>query len=51
MAVSGDGVGVPGVASLARPGGNVTGLTLMGPDSDGLRLSILKAMRHLTVAK
>jgi len=42
MAVSSDGVGAPGVASLARPGGNVTGLTLMGPDLDGLRLSILK---------
>jgi putative tryptophan/tyrosine transport system substrate-binding protein len=42
MAVSSDGVGAPGVASLARPGGNVTGLTLMGPDLDGLRLSMLK---------
>jgi len=42
MAISGDGVGVPGVASLARPGGNVTGTTMMNPDLDGLRLSILK---------
>ena len=42
MAVSSDGVGAPGVASLARPGGNVTGLTLMGPDLDGLRLGLLK---------
>ena len=42
MAVSSDGVGAPGVASLARPGSNVTGLTLMGPDLDGLRLGLLK---------
>jgi putative ABC transport system substrate-binding protein len=42
MAVSSDGVGTTGVASLARPGGNVTGLTLMGPDLTGLRLSLLK---------
>ena len=42
MAVSGDGVGTVGVASLARPGGNVTGLTLMSPDLAGLRLSLLR---------
>jgi putative ABC transport system substrate-binding protein len=42
ISVSSDGVGTPGVASLARPGGNVTGLTLMGPDLAGLRLSMLK---------
>ena len=42
MAVSSDGVGTVGVASLARPGGNITGLTLMGPDLTGLRLSLLK---------
>jgi putative ABC transport system substrate-binding protein len=42
MAVSTDGVGAPGVASLVRPGGNVTGLSLMGPELTGLRLSLLK---------
>src|SRR5215212_12119469 len=42
IAVSSDGVGTPGVASLARPGANVTGLTLLGPDLAGLRLSMLK---------
>ena len=42
MAVSGDGRRAPGVASLARPGGNVTGLTLMSPDLAGLRLSMLR---------
>jgi putative ABC transport system substrate-binding protein len=30
------------VASLARPGGNVTGLSLLGPDTAGKRLEILK---------
>jgi putative tryptophan/tyrosine transport system substrate-binding protein len=42
MAISGDGVGAPGVASLARPGGNVTGTTMMNPELDGLRLSMLR---------
>jgi putative ABC transport system substrate-binding protein len=42
MAISGDGGGAPGVASLARPGGNVTGTTMMNPDLDGLRLSMLR---------
>jgi putative tryptophan/tyrosine transport system substrate-binding protein len=42
MAVSGDGVGTAGVASLARPGGNVTGVTLMSPDLVGLRLALLR---------
>lgn len=30
------------VASLAQPGGNVTGLSLLGPDTAGKRLEILK---------
>jgi putative tryptophan/tyrosine transport system substrate-binding protein len=42
MAISGDGAGAPGVTSLARPGGNVTGTTMMNPDLDGLRLSMLR---------
>jgi putative tryptophan/tyrosine transport system substrate-binding protein len=42
MALSGDGVGAVGVASLARPGGNVTGTTMMNPELDGLRLSMLR---------
>ncbi len=42
MAISGDGTGTAGVASLARPGGNVTGVTLMSPDLIGLRLALLR---------
>lgn len=42
MAVSGDPVGIGAVKSLARPGGNVTGLSLMSDDLAGLRLSVLK---------
>jgi putative ABC transport system substrate-binding protein len=42
ISVSSDGVGTPGITNLSRPGGNVTGLTLMGPDLAGLRLSMLK---------
>jgi len=30
------------VASLARPGGNVTGLSNAGPDASGKRLELLK---------
>src|SRR5258708_4738939 len=30
------------VASLARPGGNVTGLSIQGPDSAGKRIEILR---------
>ncbi len=42
MAISSDGVGAPGVVSLARPSGNVTGVTLMSPDLIGLRLALLR---------
>lgn len=44
MAVSGDAVGTSLVDSLARPGGNVTGLTTIVPDLEGKRLELLKAM-------
>jgi putative ABC transport system substrate-binding protein len=37
-----DPVGRGLVSSLARPGGNITGLSLMVPDLDGKRLELLK---------
>jgi putative ABC transport system substrate-binding protein len=37
-----DPVGGGIVSSLARPGGNITGLSLMAPDLDGKRLELLK---------
>jgi ABC-type uncharacterized transport system substrate-binding protein len=37
-----DPVGSRLVSSLARPGGNITGLSLMTPDLDGKRLELLK---------
>ena len=42
MAVSGDAVGVGLVESLARPGGNVTGLTTMVSELEGKRFELLK---------
>jgi putative ABC transport system substrate-binding protein len=42
MTVVSDPVGSGVVASLARPGGNVTGLSLMHPELSGKRLAILK---------
>jgi putative ABC transport system substrate-binding protein len=42
MSGAGDPLGVGLVASLARPGGNVTGMSLMAPDLGGKRLEILK---------
>src|SRR5262245_28843431 len=38
----GDPVGDGFVSSLARPGGNITGLSAMSPDLDGKRLELLK---------
>jgi ABC-type uncharacterized transport system substrate-binding protein len=42
MGVVGDAIGTGLVDSLARPGGNVTGFTLLGPELSGKRLEILK---------
>ena len=42
VAVHPDPVGTGLVSSLARPGGNITGLSLMTPDLDGKRLELLK---------
>ena len=42
FAAAGDPVGTGLVSSLARPGGNITGLSLMAPDLDGKRLELLK---------
>jgi putative ABC transport system substrate-binding protein len=42
MAEAGDAVGTGLVASLARPGGNVTGLSVISPDLVGKRLELLK---------
>jgi putative ABC transport system substrate-binding protein len=42
MASSGDPVGAGVVSSLARPGGNVTGLSTMVPQLAGKRLALLK---------
>jgi putative tryptophan/tyrosine transport system substrate-binding protein len=42
MAASGDAVSQGLVASLARPGGNVTGTTSVSPETIGKRLELLK---------
>jgi putative tryptophan/tyrosine transport system substrate-binding protein len=42
MANAGDPVGSGFVASLARPGGNVTGLSNLGPELNSKRLEVLK---------
>ena len=42
LAVSGDPVATGLAASLARPGGNVTGLSMISPELSGKRLELLK---------
>ncbi len=42
FATAADPVGTGLVSSLARPGGNMTGLSLMAPDLGGKRLELLK---------
>jgi putative ABC transport system substrate-binding protein len=53
FATSADPVGSGLVTSLARPGGNVTGLSLQAPDLAGKRLELLReaipALRRLTI--
>ena len=44
MAVAGDAVAAGLVASLAQPGGNVTGSTVFGPEQNVKRLEVLKAL-------
>src|SRR5262245_42667096 len=44
MVSAGDPLGSGLVASLARPGGNVTGMSLMVPDLGGKRLELLKEL-------
>ncbi len=42
LASAGDAVGAGLVSSLARPGGNVTGLSVLYPELEGKRLEILR---------
>ncbi len=43
MTISGDPVGAGFIASLARPGWNITGLTVLAPELAGKRLELLTA--------
>ncbi|MBV9203163.1 MAG: hypothetical protein JOY83_26185, partial [Alphaproteobacteria bacterium] len=44
MAAAGDPVGSGLVAQLPRPGGNITGTSLMAPDLGGKRLELIKEL-------
>lgn len=48
MALSGDPVGVGIVASLARPGANITGLTFIGTDVNSKLVEMLKELSPKT---
>jgi putative ABC transport system substrate-binding protein len=48
MTLSGDAVGTGLVASLARPGANITGLTFIGTDLGGKWVELLKEMSPKT---
>jgi putative ABC transport system substrate-binding protein len=50
MAIAGDPVGIGLVASLARPSGNVTGLTVLAPELSGKRLELLKEAAPKTIS-
>jgi len=45
MAASGDPVGTGLIASLARPGGNITGMSQQSPELAGKRLQLLREIR------
>jgi ABC-type uncharacterized transport system substrate-binding protein len=45
MVVSADPVASGFVASLARPGGNITGMSIMAPEVSGKRLELLRDLR------
>jgi putative ABC transport system substrate-binding protein len=47
MAGIGDALGPGYVASLARPGGNITGLTIVATDQTGKRLELLQQVSNL----
>jgi putative ABC transport system substrate-binding protein len=44
MAVAADPVGTGFVASIARPGGNITGLSMMAPELVGKQMELLKEL-------
>jgi putative tryptophan/tyrosine transport system substrate-binding protein len=49
MIAVGDPVGTGIVPSLARPGGNITGLSSIAPDLEGKRLELLREVSPLHI--
>src|SRR5262249_51361281 len=49
VTLSSNPVGLGFVASLARPGGNITGLSILGPEVTGKRFELLKGLVPATV--